>query len=287
MNLKKLTQFVRRNLKTWGIRFLISCFSAFVILLSIVPVKNPELEGVALAPDTNGFKYSLNLISPAALGVDHWQIGDYTQYRYHSRIPQIPLSILSSADTDGISDFSTQTVAFHIIDELEDADSHRYWLKITGMFFFREFPGDIYQLVTPNDMRMTSKNRRYEFLKDYVPSRVKHHDQSTTPLAKLVELGQDEVETQAGRFECVHYRAELGPNLPVLEIWANPKVRPLGIVRVQSQDEVLELTSFGQEKEVRIPKLIQPVIQGISVLGYGCTSCHGEDNCHESIFPPK
>ena len=139
MNLNMLAQFGRRNLKTWGISLLISSFLAFVILLAIVPAKNPEPGRFALAPDTNKFQYSLNLIPPVQLGIDSWQIGDYAQYQYHSRLPRIPSSIVSPADTDETSDLSTETVAFHIIGELENPDSHRYWLKTTGMFFFEKF----------------------------------------------------------------------------------------------------------------------------------------------------
>lgn len=279
MNRNLLPQFGRRNLKGWGINLLISSFLAFVLFIVIVPKQNSQMKRTVLAPERDELKYSLHLITPSKLGVDHWQIGDYAQYKYRKYPSQSAPNL--------ISDASTKTLVFHIIDELKGVSSHQYWLKITGMIFFRKIPADIYQLVSPNDIRITSANRRYELYENYVPSKIEYDDQSTLPSAKLVKLGQDEIETQAGHFECVHYLVDLGPDLPAQEIWVNPKVRPLGIVRLQSQNEVLELTSFGQETEITVPELIQPVIQGISILDHGCTSCHGHDNCHESIFPPK
>ena len=160
-------------------------------------------------------------------------------------------------------------------------------MKITGLLFFREVPGDIYQLVRPNDMRITAENRRYRFLQNYVPGKEGFYDPSSHPVVKLVELGQEQIETDAGRFLCIHYRVTLGPEFPTLEIWANAEVQPFGIVRMQSQNEILELISFGKNTDITVPKLFQPVIQGTSKLNYGCSSCHGSDNFHESIFPPK
>lgn len=284
-----LTQFVRSHLKGGGISFLISLGLASVVLLIIVPKQNHQVKRDLLPPDMREFKHILNFLAPAQLGVDHWRVGDYAQYQSHKHRSHTPSLTGATRETEVPSGFSADStnVSFHIIDKLTTPDSRRYWMKITGMLFFRDVPGDIYQLESPNDRRITSENRRYEFLHDYIPSKVEHYDFGAIPLAKLVELGQAEIETEAGRFECTHYKVELSSNLPTIEIWANPKIRPLGIVRAQSQDEVLELISFGQKTEIAVPKLMQPVIQGISILNHGCTSCHGSENCHESIFPPK
>ena len=118
---------------------------------------------------------------------------------------------------------------------------------------------------------------------------LKFCDQTALPIAKLVELNREEIKTEAGSFECIHYRAELklNRNRSVLDIWASPTVPPLGIVRVRSENEMLDLISFGKDLEITVPSIFQPVIEGISKLDHGCTSCHGHENCHQSIFPPK
>jgi len=287
VNRTSFIAFGRRHLKSWGISLLISFCLLFVFLIGIAPKDLPHIKKARSLSNPNAFKQILdpstpvlNLIAPEQLGVSHWQIGDYAQYQYHRYQSQSPSFPLSTAEAD-------KTVAFHIIGELKVPTSRQHWMKTTGMHFFRQVPGDIYQLVRPDDMRMTSENRRYRFLQNYVPSKETFHDLSTLPVAKLVELGKEEIETEAGRFECMYYRVELGANSSTYKIWANAKVSPLGIVRMQSQNEVLELISFGKKIDFTIPELFQPVIQGISTLNYGCTSCHGSENCHEAIFPPK
>lgn len=287
MNQKKLIGFGRRHLKSWGISFLVSFCFLFIFLIGVIPRERSHIEEAESLLDSDTFRYildpatsALNLIVPEKLGVGHWEIGDYAEYQYHRYQSQPPSFPLSATDAD-------KTVAFHIIGELETPAFQHYWMKITGLLFFRQIPGDIYQLVRPNDMRMTPENRAYKFFRNYVPSKEGFHDPNSLPRVKLVKLGRADIKTEAGRFECIHYRVELGPDFPTHEIWANAEVRPLGIVRMQSENEVLELTAFGEKSDFTVPKLFQPVFEGISKLDDGCTSCHGSDNCHESIFPPK
>ncbi len=277
-----------QHLKSWGISFLIALCLLIIFLIGIAPKEPPHLKKARSLSDPNAFrqilspvKPVLNLIAPEKLGVKHWQIGDYAQYQYHQYEGQLqPSSPLFPTDAE-------KTVTFQIVGDLKTTTSRRYWMKTTGLLFFRHIPTDLYQLVHPNDIRMTAENQGYRFIKNYVPSKEVYGDPSQLPVAKYVKLGKSIVETQAGHFECIHYRVELGPDFPTHEIWANAAVGPLGIVRMQSQNEVLELISFGHNGNITVPKLFQPVLQGISTLNYGCTSCHGSDNCHESIFPPK
>lgn len=287
MNRKSFIAFGQQHLKSWGISLLISFCLLFVFLIGIAPQETPHMKKARSLSIPNAFKQILdpftpvlNLIVPEQLGITQWQIGEYAQYQYHRYQSQLPLFPLSAADADKI-------VEFHIIGELEANGSHYHWMKTTGTLFFRQIPGDIYQLVRLADMRMTSENRRYRFVQNYIPSKERFYEQNSLPIVKLVKLGPAEIETRAGHFKCMHYRVELGPDFPTHEIWANAKVGPLGIVRMQSQNEILELISFGQKTDITVPKLFQPVIQGTSKLDHGCTSCHGSDNCHESIFPPK
>ena len=278
----------RQHLKSWGISFLISLCLLIIFFIGIAPKEPPRLKKAQSLSDPNAFrqilsrvKPVLNLIAPEQLGVKHWQIGDYAQYQYHRYQGQPPPSSpLSPADAE-------KTVTFQIVGDLKTPTSRRYWMKTTGLLFFRHIPSDLYQLVHPNDIRMTAENRGYRFTKNYIPSKEAYGDPSHLPVVEYVKLGKATIETQAGHFECIHYRVELGPDFPTHEIWANAAVRPLGIVRVRSQNEVLELISFGQNRNITVPKLFQPVLQGISTLNHGCTSCHGSDNCHESISPPK
>ena len=221
------------------------------------------------------FISNLNLISPPQLGVRRWQIGDYALYRHRRK---------QSENYDKLE----REVGFHVIGELERSGDQGYWLKQTGFHSFRTIPRDIYRWVKSHDLRTTQEGMNYEYLQNYIPSRVELCEQSDIPFAELLKLTTEKVETEAGMFECIHYRAVLPePNREALEIWVSSAIPPLGIVRAQSGNDILELISFGQNTEVTVPKLLQPVIEGISTLDYGCNSCHGYETCHESIFPPR
>lgn len=291
MRLTWLTQFVQKTVRSLGISFLIAVFLAAVILFFIIPKQNSQTTEPRLPPllMRSQLKYRMSLIAPAQLGITDWQVGDYAEYRHRHRRHDIRSSTTATKDeqTKSTSFSEGKKVSFHIINELKASDSHSYWVKMTGLISFRDIGGDIYQLGTPNDMRISLKNRRYEFIHNYIPIMHKSFIQSSIPLATLVELGQEEIETEAGRFQCTHYRVDLGAGLPSQEIWVNSQIRPWGIVRMQSRDDVLELVSFGQKTEITIPDLFQSTIQGVSKLNQGCTSCHAASNCHEFISPPK
>ena len=291
MRLTWLTQFVQKTVRSWGISFLIAVSLAAVVLFFIIPKQNSQTTEPRLPPllMRSQLKYRMSLIAPAQLGITDWQVGDYAEYRHRHRRHDIRSSTTTTKDkqTKSTSFSDGKKVSFHIINELKASDSHSYWVKMTGLISFRDIGGDIYQLGTPNDMRISLKNRRYEFIHNYIPIIHKSFIQNSIPLATLVELGQEEIETEAGRFQCTHYRVDLGAGLPSQEIWVNSQIRPWGIVRMQSRDDVLELVSFSQKPEITIPDIFQSTIQGISKLDHGCTSCHAVSNCHEFISPPK
>lgn len=243
-----------------------------VILLVIVPLRQKATIDEC---GNHNLRIMLNMIAPIQLGVDSWQIGDYARYRYERKL---------SSDEKVIID---RSVGFHIVDELEKSGFHGYWLKKTGFAYFRDVPIDFYRYVTVHDLRISPQNPIYEFTRNYVPFNVGFCVQTTSPLAQLVKLGKEVIETEAGAFDCIHYRVDIGKqrNHRTLEIWTSAAISPLGIVRVQSQTEMMELISFGKDPEITVPKIFQPVIDGTSTLKRGCTSCHGSP-CHELISPP-
>lgn len=263
--------FIQQSFRDLGQIFFISISLAAVILFVIVLLRQPGAKIEVC--DSENFIYNLNLIAPSQLGVSSWQIGDYARYRHQKD---------QTSDTDKFD----REVGFHIISELNRSGSQGYWMRKTGFSYYKSVPEDFYRYVMVNDLRITPKNSRYELLENYVPFIFDYCNQTDVPLAKLINLGKAEIQTQAGTFECIHYRAELRAGKSI-EIWGSALVPPLGIVRLHSETDTLELVSYGNDTEITIPKSIQPVIEGISTLEHGCTSCHPPGNCHESIFPPK
>ncbi|MDD9974356.1 MAG: hypothetical protein OXU27_10135 [Candidatus Poribacteria bacterium] len=282
----KLRHFIRHTLQGWELSLIISVCLAGVILTGIFVFKKVPGEKIRAGKSLPGdMLQTLNLVSSTQLGVPKWQIGDYTAYQYR-RPPEVLASVLKQ----NLPDFpkvrlAPREVKFHIIGELSSSGQKRYWMRVTGLSFYRDIPRDIYRLVSHTDLRVTPETPQFNFVRNYIPTRFETYQQTFTPMATLVKIGEVELETPAGRFECIHYRVEVGGKPTLIEIWVNPKISPRGIVRISTPKEILELTSYGQDTDINIPELIQPVIEGISTLKKGCNSCHGSP-CHEFISPP-
>ena len=187
-------------------------------------------------------------------------------------------------------------VVFRVVGKLEPSHAlsrahgldteDRFWLQASGLRSFRNIPKEVFHLAKPNDLRIISPKLSFELQSGYIPLEKTMFEQfSTPPFAKLTRLGRERIETPAGGFDCERYQIEIGEK--ELQVWVNPKIYPLGIVRITSVDEKMELVSFGYQDEVTLPQMIEPLIQGISTLGQGCSSCHAsEHECHTRVFPP-
>ena len=282
----KLRDLIRQTLQGWELSLIISICLSGVILAGIFvfrKVSDQEIEtGKSLPGD---MLQALNLISSTQLGVPEWQIGNYATYQY-----RISPEMIASQRNKNIPDFLKMRLApreakFHIIGELSSSGQKRYWMRVTGFYFYRDIPRDVYRLVSHADLRVTPETPQFNFVRNYIPKRFETYQQTFTPIATLVKLGEVVLETPAGRFECIHYGIEVGGQSTEIEIWVNPQIVPQGIVRASTPRNILELTAYGQDLDINIPELIQPVIEGISTLKRGCNSCHGSP-CHEFISPP-
>lgn len=278
----KLKYFIGMSFAGWEASVLISICLTGVILLGVfiydrVNKTEESLEGDML--------HTLNLISSTQLGVADWQIGNYATYQYR-RQPEM----YTAAMKQNIPDFlktrlAPRKVKFHIIGELSTDGQKRYWMRATGLSFYRNIPMDIYRLVSHADLRVTPETPQYNFVKNYVPVLFDTYQQTSTPMATLVKLNEVDLETPVGMLKCIHYRIEIAGKPVPIEIWVNPKISPRGIVRVSTPKEILELRNYGKDTDIDIPEPIQPVIEGISTLKRGCSSCHGTP-CHKFISPP-
>lgn len=272
MHQNRFLYFIRESFRGFIWTVLIAAGLAMIII--VILTRKTDDEGPMRCLNTT-LKYNLNFIAPTQIGIEKWKIGDYARYRHQRK--------------KSISDEAVdREVAFHIIAELEKSGTHGHWMRKSGFEFNLNIPRDIYRFLTVNDLRITAEYPKFIYTHNYIPIRLTSCEQETTPLAKLIKLGETEIETQAGTLECIHYRVEIGTgrDQKVLEIWASPAILPLGIVRARSETESLDLISFGQNPEVSVPRLFQPVVEGISELKHGCSSCHGE-GCHAMFFPPK
>ena len=82
---------------------------------------------------------------------------------------------------------------------------------------------------------------------------------------KVKELAKEKVKTAAGVFECVHLRYEESPK-DTVNAWTSEQVPIFGLVKFESKDKRLELTSYGKDavsaitekpEQLRLPKDVQ------------------------------
>jgi len=277
MNAAKSWQRITRLFSGWTGMVAISAVMATGIVALLGPRNSSSTDRTRPEPHTvnRGFPRDLDLLCPAKLGLSGWAVGDFAAYRHvlWDSTPQGKRSV-------------TNDVRLHLIGTLTEGGVERFWMKETGFAVDRWIPKDIFRLVTLTNIQISYENRYYDYVQNYFP--VNATSYRTAPIRQVAfkTLGNEIITTEAGRFDCVHYRVG-GEGSFQLDVWMNPTIKPLGVARARSPKESLELHSFGNDRSINNPKLIIPVLNGTSRLELGCTSCHGAKDCHEAIFPPK
>jgi len=275
MNAAKSWERITRLFSGWTGMIAISAVMATGIVALLAPRDQPPDSPWRESFTVNrGFPRDLDLLCPAKLGLS-WAVGDFAAYRHVRRD-------FTSQGKGSV----TNDVRLHLIGTLTERGGDRFWLKETGFEEDRLIPKDIFRLVTLTNIQISSENRYYSQVHNYIP--VNDTAYRTAPLRQvaLKTIGNEMITTEAGRFDCVHYRVE-GKGSFQLDVWMNPTIKPLGVARARSREESLELLSFGNDRSIENPKLLIPILDGRSRLESGCTSCHGYKDCHEAIFPPK
>ncbi|MDE0322444.1 MAG: hypothetical protein OXN27_00850 [Candidatus Poribacteria bacterium] len=89
------------------------------------------------------------------------------------------------------------------------------------------------------------------------------------------------VETDVGSIDCSHYLVSLatanGESEPLLELWANPEVRPLGIVRARWRDAYLEIVEMELPPSWEPPKVLNTQLEmKKSDSDNACVQCHAD-----------
>ena len=229
--------------------------------------------------NADGISELWHLLQPATVGVPAWSVGDFSRYFFRDeRIDdsrEVQFTIVTGLESD------------HAVSKVFEIDPEgQFWLQVSGFRGFRDIHKDLFQLVTRQDMRVTSSDLSFQVQTDYFPLHHTIYDPyPVPPFAKLTLLGQETLATAVGELACDHYRMDVGS--AHLDIWTNPTVSPLGLVRAKNDFQILELQTFGTGMKTTIPDMIQPLLDGRSTLRKGCASCHQSyHECHISVFPP-
>ena len=113
--------------------------------------------------------------------------------------------------------------------------------------------------------------------------------QGFPPYSVVMEsVGEVDVKTVNDTFKCQHYFVHLqapdGSKKPLLELWANSSVLPLGIVRARWQDEVLELVQAGTQPLQDIPEMLSKTIKRQNLKSPDIkTSLTKENESHQTV----
>lgn len=185
-------------------------------------------------------------ISPAQLGIQTWDLGDFAEYQLK---------------TNTVS----KQISFHVAANKKTHSSDKFWLKIEGLARFNEMDVDFWYLLSVNSLLPESDSDTVIFPRSAVPFFRQQHRYTPYPVL-LTRAGEVNVETSSGTFKCQHYFAYLlapdGSRKPLLELWANSSVRPLGIVRARWRDEVLELVRRQNQPSYEISEILSKTIKG-------------------------
>ena len=186
-------------------------------------------------------------ISPAQLGVDAWNLGDYAAYQLKT-------------NTD------SKRLTFHVAAQPENPSSpNEFWLRVEGLTRLNAVNVDFWRLLNVKSLRPGSESAEVLFANGAIP--FLKQLQRFPPYPVILEpTGKVNVKIASGTFKCQHYFVHLqapdGSTAPLLELWANDSVRPLGIVRARWQDEVLELVQTQTQLVYDIPEMLSKTIKG-------------------------
>jgi hypothetical protein len=284
--MEKIKSFLNWCVSSWtGSIVLAVCLAAVIVIPSFKHRAPPEgpvftVETAQAHMSADGLPQQWQIFQPSAFGVETWNVGDFSRYHFDNGRTdterEVSFSVVGSLESD------------HAVARHHNLDPQGlYWLEVGGFRSFREVYQRIYQLVSVEDLRVRSSELSLLVQDGYFGLHNTLYDPyPPPPFAALTKLDEETITTPAGSFECDHYLVEIGEER--IEVWADPAVSPMGIIRVVTRDQTLELIEHGIQGIQPLSPFIQPLIDGRSTLVGGCASCHGSyHDCHTRIYPPK
>ncbi len=200
------------------------------------------------------------LIPPKQLGIDKWDIGDYAAYQ-----------LKTNTENDQI---------FFSVPARESGSGKRHWLRTNGLTQFNAGRIELWRLLSETSLLPGTEADGFFYAgKSFL---FPLHSIMFPPSPILLQdLGSETIKTPAGEFKCRHYfarvRAPSGHLEPLMELWANTSVRPLGIVRARWRDETLDLVDVKSALLIEIPDVLLEAFNQNRLQDHGCAQCHSED----------
>ena len=200
------------------------------------------------------------LIAPERLKVEDWQIGESAVYYLKTN--------------GGSRQISFQVAARDAI------GGKQFWLKTDGFVQFNDVEFEFWRLLDETNLRPGSEKRGFFFWHGAVPTPIPRLQIPTNPIV-LEKLGDEFLVTPIGPLKCVHYFAYIrspdGKLEPLLELWANPTARPLGLVRARWKDASLDLVQVDTRVVPKIPQVLLAEFGRNTPQDGTCVRCHAEN----------
>ena len=198
-------------------------------------------------------------IDPDQLGVKEWHEGDYSLYKLKSNTEELLIS-------------------FQVVSSVEAQNGKKlYWIRNTGL---KPSGIEYWRLVNQRSFQRKDEVKSFDYVDGSIPvpnERRKHPALSYKTIFN--KIGNEVIETEVGVIQCSRYLASLvsedGESQPLLELWGNPNVRPLGIVRARWQDTYLEIVEKKLPSSWDLPKVLNTQLEmKKSDSDNMCVQCH-------------
>ena len=245
------------------------CLTTFLMFWVFLGFWNKEKEATAFqsiaANQSLSFRHLF--IPPEQLGIDTWKIGGYSKYRLRTNI-------------------YSKDISFHVAAAVDDV-SPRKWLRTSGIRNINGTDVEVWRPLNTTAIHPGSSKEQVLFANGMLPFYTQQKVAVPYPV-HLEYVGEVDVKTVIGTFKCQHYFALLvsptGHYEPLLELWANASVPPLGIVRARWRDEVLELVETQVEYPFEVPEMLAEMMSWQDTKNAGTHIRHSKSecsNCHD------
>jgi len=182
-------------------------------------------------------------IDPSQVGVKEWHTGDYSLYKLKS-------------NTDNM------LISFQVVSSVQNQQEKKFhWIRGRGLKQFNK-PADIerWRLVSERSFQRKNEVKSFDYIDGFIPVPNATRKFPAFPHETVLKkIGDEVVETEVGSIHCSHHFAYLvsenGESKPLLELWVNPEVRPLGIVRARWRDAYMEIVQTVPASSWEIPKV--------------------------------
>lgn len=200
-----------------------------------------------------------HLYDPEQVKVENWQVGETAVYH------------LKTNKEDRL-------ISFHVAAQ-DSRSQNRFWLRTNGLIQFNKQDIELWRLLDKATLRLGSELRGFSFFSNTIPFPLPPFK----PLPNRVileKLGEEVIETPVGNLRSDHYfvfvRSPDGKLEPLLELWANPSVSPIGLVRARWRDASVDFVEVQRKTTQKIPPILLEEFGRDTPLEGSCARCHTE-----------